>query len=150
MNAQYQLSSLSTKPIRITRDIYQKDKNGNIKSCTVTEVYRSGTVTVDSLQELPYSNDAEFVTDPELCSSITLIERIGLSYEFDKTFSDRETEDVENNWNKFGTEWINSDKNNWQVDYESIVLVGPFQVEQVTNTGNLPVTLPTQPKHNWS
>jgi len=150
MNSQYQLSSLSTIPVRVTRDIYQKDKNGNIKSWTVTEVYRSGTVTVDSLQELPYSNDAEFVVDPELCTSITLTNRLKMSYEFDKTFSDREMEDVENNWNKFGAAWLNSDKNNWQVDYESIVLAGPFQVEQITNTETFPVTLSSRPKYNWS
>jgi hypothetical protein len=150
MNTQYQLSSLSTKPIRITRDIYQKDKSGNIKSWTVTEVYRSGAITVDSLQELPYSNDAEFVTDPELCSNLALTDRIRVSYEFDKTFGDLEMVDVENNWNRFGAEWLNNDKNNWQVDYESIVLTGPFQVEQVTKTGTFPITLSSRLKYNWS
>jgi hypothetical protein len=139
----------SSSPIRITRDFYQKDKKGNIKSWSVTETFRSGYLDFTTEQELPYSDDLEFVVDPSICYDYTMNNRIKIEYEFDKTFSDRETEDVERNWNKHGSKWMNNNQN-WLVDYESIIVTGPFQVEFIIDSNTKLITLSNRPKYIWS
>lgn len=148
MNNHYELFSANNNPVSITRDFYQKDKNGNIKSWTATEHYRSGKVVFESEAELPYSDDAEVIVDLISCVDFHFNDLFRTTYEFDNTFSDRETEEIERTWNKYGSAWL--DSSYWQVDYESIVITGPYQVDLVIDTEIIPVTLSKRSKHNWS
>jgi hypothetical protein len=113
----YRIKPVDKKSIEAFYDVYSKDEQGNIRSWSVTEMYRWGQGFVETEDELPYSDD-----------------------KYDESFTDKEKEEIEELWangdpndeyERSGVAWLYDGDHNWQVDYDSVTIYGPFKVDKI-------------------
>ena len=70
--------------------------------------------------------------DPTLGDGCELDDLISVDFEFDDTFTDEEKQEIEDAWSEGGLGWLVDGEHDWLIDYESITIYGPYQVDKIT------------------
>jgi hypothetical protein len=131
MSILYRIKPIDKKSIGTFHDVYSKDEQGNIRSWSVTELYRWGQGFVENEDELPYSDDREHNVDPQIGWGCELEDLCAVDFEFDDSFTDEEKAEIEQAWEDGGAGWLYDGDHNWQVDYDSVTIYGPFKVDKI-------------------
>ena len=90
----YRIKPVDKKSIEAFYDVYSKDEQGNIRSWSVTEMYRWGQGFVETKDELPYSDDKYHAVDPQIGWGCELEDLCAVDFEFDESFTDKEKEEI--------------------------------------------------------
>jgi hypothetical protein len=131
MSILYRIKPIDKKSIEAYYDVYSKDEQGNIRSWSVTEMYRWGQGFVENEDELPHSDDREHSVDPQIGWGCELDDLCAVDFEFDESFTEEEKAEIEEAWEDGGAGWLYDGDHNWQVDYDSVTIYGPFKVDKI-------------------
>lgn len=127
----YRIKPRDKKSVEAYYDVYSKDGQGNIRSWSVTELYRWGQGFVEDESELPCIDDKEHTVDPSLGWGCELEDLCAVDFEFDDSFTDEEKAEIEQAWEDGGAGWLYDGEHDWLVDYDSITILGPFVVDKI-------------------
>ena len=127
----YRIKPQDKKSIEAYYDVFSKDEQGNIRGWSVTETYRWGQGFVEDESELPFSDDKEHIVDSEIGWGCELDDLCACWFEFDDSFTDEEKAEIEQAWEDGGAGWLYDSEHKWEVDYESITILGPYIVDKV-------------------
>ena len=127
----YRIKPVDKKSIEAFYDVFSKDEQGNIRSWSVTEMYRWGQGFVENEDELPHSDDREHSVDPQIGWGCELDDLCAVDFEFDESFTEEEKAEIEEAWEDGGAGWLYDGDHNWQVDYDSVTIYGPFKVDKI-------------------
>ena len=127
----YRIKPADKKSVEAFYDVYSKDEQGNIRSWSVTELYRWGQGFVESEDELPFSDDSYHTVDPTIGWGCELDDLCAVDFEFDDSFTEEEKAEIEQHWEDGGAGWLYDSEHEWEVDYESITILGPFVVDKI-------------------
>ena len=127
----YRIKPVDKKSIEAYYDVYSKDAQGNIRSWSVTEMYRWGQGFVEDVIDLPYSDDKEHSVDPQIGWGCELEDLCAVDFEFDDSFTDEEKEEIEELWADGGAGWLYDGEHNWEVEEDTITILGPFIVDKI-------------------
>jgi hypothetical protein len=127
----YRIRPVDKKSIEAFYDVYSKDEQGNIRSWSVTELYRWGQGFVENEDELPYSDDREHSVDPQIGWGCELDDLCAVDFEFDDSFTDEEKQEIEQAWEDGGAGWLYDGEHDWEVEEDSITIYGPFAVDKI-------------------
>ena len=90
MTILYRIKPVDKKSVEAFYDVYSKDEQGNIRSWSVTEMYRWGQGFVENEDELPHSDDKYHTVDPQLGWGCELDDLCAVDFEFDDRFFGRD------------------------------------------------------------
>ena len=102
----YRIKPVDKKSVEAYYDVYSKDEQGNVRSWSVTEMYRWGQGFVENEDELPHSDDKYHAVDPQLGWGCELDDLCAVDFEFDDSFTEEEKEQIE----KYQDAWDNIKK----------------------------------------
>ena len=128
----YRIKPVDKKSIEAYYDVYKELPDGSTKGFSITELYRWGQGFVESEEELPNIESKSCTVDPSLGDGCELDDLINVEFEFDDTFTDEEKQEIENAWYEGGLGWLVDGEHDWLIDYESITIYGPFEVDKIT------------------
>jgi len=127
----YRIKPSDKKSVEAFYDVYSKDSEGNIRGWSVTELYRWGQGFVEDESELPFSDDRYHSVDPTIGWGCELDDLCACWFEFDDSFTDEEKAQIEQHWEDGGAGWLYDSEHDWQVDYDSITILGPYIVDKI-------------------
>ena len=127
----YRIKPVDKKSIEAYYDVYSKDAQGNIRSWSVTEMYRWGQGFVEDESELPFSDDRYHSVDPTIGWGCELEDLCAVDFEFDDSFTEEEKEEIEQLWEDGGAGWLYDGDHNWEVEEDTITILGPFVVVKI-------------------
>jgi len=131
MNILYRIKPQDKKSVEAYYDVYSKDEQGNIRGWSVTELYRWGQGFVEDESELPYSDDRYHSVDPTIGWGCELEDLCAVDFEFDDSFTEEEKEEIEQLWADGGAGWLYDGEHNWEVEEDTITILGPFVVDKI-------------------
>ena len=131
MNILYRIKPADKKSVEAYYDVYSKDEQGNIRGWSVTELYRWGQGFVESEDELPFKNDRYHSVDPTIGWGCELEDLCAVDFEFDDSFTDEEKTEIEQLWEDGGAGWLYDGDHNWEVEEDTITILGPFIVDKI-------------------
>ena len=131
MNILYRIKPQDKKSVEAYYDVYSKDEQGNIRSWSVTELYRWGQGFVEDESELPFSDDRYHCVDPSIGWGCELEDLCAVDFEFDDSFTEEEKEEIEQLWADGGAGWLYDGEHNWEVEEDTITILGPFVVDKI-------------------
>jgi hypothetical protein len=127
----YRIKPADKKSVEALYDVYSKDEQGNIRSWSVTEMYRWGQGFVEDIDELPFSDDRYHCVDPTIGWGCELEDLCAVDFEFDDSFTEEEKEEIEQLWADGGAGWLYDGEHNWEVEEDTITILGPFVVDKI-------------------
>jgi hypothetical protein len=127
----YRIKPTDKKSIEAFYDVYSKDEQGNIRSWSVTELYRWGQGFVEDESELPFSDDKYHCVDPTIGWGCELDDLCAVDFEFDDSFTEEEKEEIEQLWEDGGAGWLYDGDHNWEVEEDTVTILGPFVVDKI-------------------
>jgi hypothetical protein len=127
----YRIKPSDKKSVEAYYDVFSKDEQGNIRSWSVTELYRWGQGFVEDESELPFSDDRYHCVDPTIGWGCELEDLCAVDFEFDDSFTDEEKEEIEELWADGGAGWLYDGEHNWEVEEDTITILGPFVVDKI-------------------
>jgi len=127
----YRIKPSDKKSVEAFYDVYSKDSEGNIRGWSVTELYRWGQGFVEDESELPFSDDRYHCVDPTIGWGCELEDLCAVDFEFDDSFTDEEKEEIEELWADGGAGWLYDGEHNWEVEEDTITILGPFVVDKI-------------------
>ena len=127
----YRIKPADKKSIEAYYDVYSKDEQGNIRGWSVTELYRWGQGFVEDESELPFSDDRYHSVDPTIGWGCELEDLCAVDFEFDDSFTEEEKEEIEQLWADGGAGWLYDGDHNWEVEEDTITILGPFVVDKI-------------------
>jgi len=127
----YRIRPVDKKSIEAYYDVYSKDEQGNIRGWSVTEMYRWGQGFVEDESELPFSDDRYHCVDPTIGWGCELEDLCAVDFEFDDSFTEEEKEEIEQLWADGGAGWLYDGEHNWEVEEDTITILGPFVVDKI-------------------
>jgi len=127
----YRIKPSDKKSVEAFYDVYSKDEQGNIRGWSVTELYRWGQGFVEDESELPFSDDRYHSVDPTIGWGCELEDLCAVDFEFDDSFTEEEKEEIEQLWADGGAGWLYDGEHNWQVEEDTITILGPFVVDKI-------------------
>ena len=127
----YRIKPKDKKSVEAFYDIYSKDEQGNIRGWSVTELYRWGQGFVEDESELPFSDDRYHCVDPTIGWGCELEDLCAVDFEFDDSFTEEEKEEIEELWSDGGAGWLYDGEHNWEVEEDTITILGPFVVDKI-------------------
>ncbi len=134
----YRIKPVDKKSIEIFYDVYKEKPDGSNVGWQVTELYRWGQGFVESEHELPYLESKTVTVSPNVGLGCDLDDNISIDFEFDDELSDEERQEIERLYcegdedGMCNAAWLYDGDHDWQVDYESITIYGPFEVDKLT------------------
>ena len=128
----YRIRPVDKKSIEAYYDVYKELPDGTTKGFSILELYRWGQGFVESEEELPNADSRSCSVDPALSDGCELDDLINVEFEFDDTFTDEEKQEIEDAWYDGGLGWLVDGEHDWLIDYESITIYGPYQVDKIT------------------
>jgi len=131
MNILYRIKPQDKKSVEAYYDVYSKDEQGNIRGWSVTELYRWGQGFVEDEDELPFSDDRYHCVDPTIGWGCELEDLCAVDFEFDDSFTEEEKEEIEQLWADGGAGWLYDGEHNWEVEEDTITILGPFTVDKI-------------------
>ena len=127
----YRIKPSDKKSVEAYYDVFSKDEQGNIRSWSVTELYRWGQGFVEDESELPFSDDRYHSVDPTIGWGCELEDLCAVDFEFDDSFTEEEKEEIEQLWADGGAGWLYDGEHNWEVEEDTITILGPFVVDKI-------------------
>ena len=127
----YRIKPADKKSVEAYYDVYSKDEQGNIRGWSVTELYRWGQGFVEDESELPFSDDRYHSVDPTIGWGCELEDLCAVDFEFDDSFTEEEKEEIEQLWEDGGAGWLYDGDHNWEVEEDTITILGPFVVVKI-------------------
>ena len=127
----YRIKPADKKSVEAYYDVFSKDEQGNIRGWSVTELYRWGQGFVEDESELPFSDDRYHSVDPTIGWGCELEDLCDVDFEFDDSFTDEEKEEIEELWEDGGAGWLYDGDHNWEVEEDTITILGPFVVDKI-------------------
>ena len=127
----YRIKPADKKSVEAYYDVYSKDEQGNIRGWSVTELYRWGQGFVEDESELPFSDDRYHCVDPTIGWGCELEDLCAVDFEFDDSFTEEEKEEIEQLWADGGAGWLYDGDHNWEVEEDTITILGPFVVDKI-------------------
>ena len=127
----YRIKPADKKSVEVFYDVYSKDEQGNIRGWSVTELYRWGQGFVENEDELPFSDDRYHCVDPTIGWGSELEDLCAVDFEFDDSFTEEEKAEIEQQWEDGGAGWLYDGDHNWQVEEDTITILGPFEVDKI-------------------
>ena len=127
----YRIKPQDKKSIEAYYDVYSKDEQGNIRSWSVTELYRWGQGFVETEDELPFSEDRYHSVDPTIGWGCELEDLCAVDFEFDDSFTEEEQAQIEQLWEDGGAGWLYDGEHKWEVEEDTITILGPFIVDKI-------------------
>ena len=127
----YRIKPSDKKSVEAYYDVYSKDSEGNIRGWSVTELYRWGQGFVEDESELPFSDDRYHSVDPTIGWGCELEDLCAVDFEFDDSFTEEEKEEIEQLWADGGAGWLYDGDHNWEVEEDTITILGPFTVDKI-------------------
>lgn len=127
----YRIKPADKKSVEAYYDVYSKDEQGNIRGWSVTELYRWGQGFVEDESELPFSDDRYHSVDPTIGWGCELEDLCAVDFEFDDSFTEEEKEEIEQLWADGGAGWLYDGDHNWEVEEDTITILGPFIVDKI-------------------
>ena len=127
----YRIKPSDKKSVEAYYDVYSKDEQGNIRGWSVTELYRWGQGFVEVESELPFSDDRYHSVDPTVGWGCELEDLCAVDFEFDDSFTEEEKEEIEQLWADGGAGWLYDGDHNWEVEEDTITILGPFVVDKI-------------------
>jgi hypothetical protein len=127
----YRIKPSDKKSVEAYYDVYSKDSEGNIRGWSVTELYRWGQGFVEDESELPFSDDRYHSVDPTIGWGCELEDLCAVDFEFDDSFTEEEKEEIEQLWADGGAGWLYDGDHNWEVEEDTITILGPFVVDKI-------------------
>jgi hypothetical protein len=127
----YRIKPSDKKSVEAFYDVYSKDSEGNIRGWSVTELYRWGQGFVEDESELPFSDDRYHSVDPTIGWGCELEDLCAVDFEFDDSFTEEEKEEIEQFWADGGAGWLYDGDHNWEVEEDTITILGPFVVDKI-------------------
>ena len=127
----YRIKPADKKSVEAYYDVYSKDEQGNIRGWSVTELYRWGQGFVEDESELPFSDDRYHSVDPTIGWGCELEDLCAVDFEFDDSFTEEEKEEIEQLWADGGAGWLYDGDHNWEVEEDTITILGPFVVDKI-------------------
>ena len=127
----YRIKPSDKKSVEAFYDVYSKDEQGNIRGWSVTELYRWGQGFVEDESELPFSDDRYHSVDPTVGWGCELEDLCAVDFEFDDSFTEEEKEEIEQLWADGGAGWLYDGDHNWEVEEDTITILGPFVVDKI-------------------
>ena len=131
MNILYRIKPADKKSVEAYYDVYSKDEQGNIRGWSVTELYRWGQGFVENEDELPFKNDRYHSVDPTIGWGCELEDLCAVDFEFDDSFTEEEKTEIEQLWEDGGAGWLYDGAHNWEVEEDTITILGPFVVDKI-------------------
>jgi hypothetical protein len=131
MNILYRIKPQDKKSVEAFYDVFSKDEQGNIRGWSVTEMYRWGQGFVEDESELPFSDDRYHSVDPTIGWGCELEDLCAVDFEFDDSFTEEEKEEIEQLWADGGAGWLYDGEHNWEVEEDTITILGPFVVDKI-------------------
>ena len=128
----YRIRPVDKKSIEAYYDVYKELPEGGTKGFSITELYRWGQGFVESEEELPNIESKYCTVDPSLGDGCELDDLINVEFEFDDDFTDEEKQEIQDSWYEGGLGWLVDGEHDWQIDYESITIYGPYKVDKIT------------------
>ena len=127
----YRIKPSDKKSVEAYYDVYSKDEQGNIRGWSVTELYRWGQGFVEDESELPFSDDRYHSVDPTIGWGCEIEDLCAVDFEFDDSFTEEEKEEIEQLWADGGAGWLYDGEHNWEVEEDTITILGPFVVDKI-------------------
>ena len=127
----YRIKPADKKSVEAYYDVFSKDEQGNIRSWSVTELYRWGQGFVEDESELPFSDDRYHSVDPTIGWGCELEDLCAVDFEFDDSFTEEEKEEIEELWADGGAGWLYDGEHDWEVEEDTITILGPFVVDKI-------------------
>lgn len=127
----YRIRPADKKSIEAFYDVYKEMPDGTIRGWSVTETYRWGQGFVETEDELPFANDKEHIVDPMIGWGSELDDLCACWFEFDDSFTDEEKAEIEQHWEEGGASWLFDGEHDWQIEYDSITILGPYTVDKI-------------------
>ena len=127
----YRIKPADKKSVEAYYDVFSKDEQGNIRSWSVTELYRWGQGFVEDESELPFSDDRYHCVDPTIGWGCELEDLCAVDFEFDDSFTEEEKEEIEELWADGGAGWLYDGEHDWEVEEDTITILGPFVVDKI-------------------
>jgi hypothetical protein len=127
----YRIKPADKKSVEAYYDVFSKDEQGNIRGWSVTELYRWGQGFVEDESELPFSDDRYHCVDPTIGWGCELEDLCAVDFEFDDSFTEEEKEEIEQLWADGGAGWLYDGDHNWEVEEDTITILGPFVVDKI-------------------
>ena len=127
----YRIKPADKKSVEAYYDVYSKDEQGNIRGWSVTELYRWGQGFVENEDELPFKNDRYHSVDPTIGWGCELEDLCAVDFEFDDSFTEEEKTEIEQLWEDGGAGWLYDGDHNWEVEEDTITILGPFMVDKI-------------------
>ena len=127
----YRIKPADKKSVEAYYDVFSKDEQGNIRGWSVTELYRWGQGFVEDESELPFSDDRYHSVDPTIGWGCELEDLCAVDFEFDDSFTEEEKEEIEQLWEDGGAGWLYDGDHNWEVEEDTITILGPFVVDKI-------------------
>ena len=127
----YRIKPADKKSVEAYYDVFSKDEQGNIRGWSVTELYRWGQGFVEDESELPFSDDRYHSVDPTVGWGCELEDLCAVDFEFDDSFTEEEKEEIEQLWEDGGAGWLYDGDHNWEVEEDTITILGPFVVDKI-------------------
>ena len=127
----YRIKPSDKKSVEAYYDVFSKDEQGNVRGWSVTELYRWGQGFVEDESELPFSDDRYHCVDPTIGWGCELEDLCAVDFEFDDSFTEEEKEEIEQLWADGGAGWLYDGEHNWEVEEDTITILGPFTVDKI-------------------
>lgn len=140
MTKVYRITPLEKKNVEVLYDIFEEMNDGTIRSWKIEELYRWG---IGFRSEVNPVGEWELKSNTVLCETdvgygAELDDLINVSFDFDESFSEEEKGELTNSWYDGGAGWLYDGEHNWQVDYDSLVVYGPVQIDLIDDvTGEI-------------
>lgn len=131
MTILYRIRPTDKKSVEAFYDVFKKMPDGTIKGWSVTELYRWGQGFVEDESELPHSDDRTHTVDPTIGWGCELDDLCAVDFEFDDCFTEEEKAEIEQLWEDGGLAWLHDGEHDWEIDYESVTILGPYTVDKI-------------------
>ena len=131
MTILYRIKPVDKKSVEAYYDVFSKDEQGNVRGWSVTELYRWGQGFVEDESELPFSDDRYHCVDPTIGWGCELEDLCAVDFEFDDSFTEEEKEEIEQLWEDGGAGWLYDGEHKWEVEEDTITILGPFVVDKI-------------------
>ena len=127
----YRIKPADKKSVEAFYDVYKKMPDGTIRGWSVTELYRWGQGFVEDESELPFSDDRYHCVDPTIGWGCELEDLCAVDFEFDDSFTEEEKAEIEQLWEDGGASWLYDGEHNWEVEEDTVTILGPFVVDKI-------------------
>jgi hypothetical protein len=129
----YRVTPLEKKNVVVTYDVFEEGPDLSVRGWSVEETYRWGIgfrSIEDSISEWELGNNG-IHCDLSAGYGSELDDLCACYFEFGDGFTDEEKQEIEDAWHEGGAGWLYDGEHNWQVDYDSLLILGPVKIDIV-------------------